>query len=192
MFRNYAIVLHIQKIRDGQTRIIFFTEEYGKITAWWKWKTLHSSGSIGEVYIERKGWHNHIKDFEVKKTIFQEDWNYEETLWFLYILQTLYDALPDGVPYQSIFRDMCDLLSSIDSITMRYQVLILIHMRILKKLWYLKNDLLLSDTVSKYIYENIDRSQIKNILLSNPLKQETIDTIKNSILESRHIFLYGL
>lgn len=191
VFRNHGIVLHLQKVRDRQTRIIFFTEDYGKITAWENGKNLHSSGSIGEIYITRKWWHNYLKDFEVKKTIFQENWNYNETLAFLQIIQTLYEALPEGVAYQSIFLDLRELIYSLERIWIRYQIFLLLHIRILKKLWYLRKELFLSNSRNRYIYENIDISDIRNILASSSLDEINIHPIEKSIIEARHTFLHG-
>lgn len=190
MFHNHGIVLHLQKIRDGQTRIIFLTEDYGKITTWEKGKSLRGSGSIGELYVTRTWWHNYIKDFEVRKTIFQENWNYKETLAFLYIIQTLYEALPEGVPYQSIFLDMKELIFSLEKLWERYQIFLLIHIRILKKLWYLRNELFLSSPKIRYIYENIDTSNINKLLNSSVLEASIIYSIEKSIIEARHTFLH--
>lgn len=190
MFHNHGIILHLQKIRDGQTRIIFFTEDYGKITAWENGKHLRGSGSIGELSVTRKWWHNYVKDFEIRKTVFQENWNYEETLAFLYIIQTLYDTLPEGVAYQSIFHDMRVLISSLEKLQHKYQIFLLMHIRMLKKLWYLRKELFLWNQKSKYIYDNIDTSDIKNILTASRLESPDILTIEQSIIEARHTFLH--
>jgi UDP-N-acetylglucosamine transferase subunit ALG13 len=54
VYRAQAIILYKQILRDHQVRIVLFSEEYGKITAWAKSSDGGDIGSIAEILIERK------------------------------------------------------------------------------------------------------------------------------------------
>lgn len=192
MFRSNAIIIHKQKIRDGQTRIILFTRDFGRVTGWEKKPQSPDVWSIVEVSIERNWSQNTIKNFDIRTSISQEFWKYEEALWFLYILQTLYDLLPESSPHTSIFDDVTDMIKMLSTQVGKLQLFLLIHMRILKKLWSLRDELFLYDKILNYIYINIDSKNIQSILNSKPLEESSLQSIQTSIFEARHRILHGI
>ncbi len=191
MFKSHAIILHKQKIRDGQTRVILFTRDFWRVTGWEKKSYSPDIWSIVEVSIERISGQNKIKNFDIKTSLSQENWNYDETIWFLHILQTLYDLLPESSPHVSIFDDFSLMIEEINWNVWKMQLFLLTHIRILKKLWTLKDELFSYDKVLYYIYVNIDLKNINTIFRSKTLEINYLNCIRKSILEARHFILNG-
>lgn len=186
MFRVHAIIIHKQKIRDGQIRVVLFTKEFGKITTWYKKQTCPWIGSVNEIHIERNGWQNHIKNIETIHTISWERWKYEEVMEFLRILQTLYELLPDSSEHITIYEDMEKMLFFIEESNSKVQTLFFTHIRILKKLWSLKEDMFTGENILRYIYIHVDKKSMESILRSNTINIWHIHTLKKAVEESRY------
>lgn len=141
---------------------------------------------MNEIQIERTSGQNHIKNIETLQSISWETWKYEEVIEFLKILQTLYDLLPDSSEHTSIYDDIAKMLLSIHTFPSKTQILFLTHIRILKKLWSLKEDLFDRENILKYIYNHIDKKSMESILSSNTIELSHIDTFRKAVEESRY------
>ncbi|MBP6981860.1 recombination protein O N-terminal domain-containing protein [Candidatus Gracilibacteria bacterium] len=186
MFRVKAIIIHKQKIRDGQIRVVIFTKEFGKITAWHKKQICPGIGSMNEIHIERNGGQNHIKNIETIQSISGETWKYEEVIEFLRILQTLYELLPDSSEHITIYEDIEKMLFFIQEANLKIQTLFLTHIRILKKLGSLKEEIFSEVDILRYIYINIDKKSMESILGSNTIDEMHINILKKAVEESRY------
>ena len=188
VFRTDAIILYKQKIRDTQTRVVLFTYDFGKITVWYKKSVCPDIGTIIEAHIERKWSINHLISYDTSGFWEQESPCYEETIHILHIFHTLYDTLPDGVSHTHIFEDLRYLLTHFASLGHRYQSLLLFHSRILKQLGYMKESLFSLDTITRYVYKNIDTSSMKSITSSMKLEITHIECLQIAILEAKNTY----
>lgn len=189
MFRSHALIIHKHKIRDGQTRIVLFSREFGRVTAWSKKNNTPGVGSLHEVQIERIGNLNHIKSFDTSTDISWEWWKYIEVFGFLQIMQTLYQMLPESHEQMSIYDDIRELIENLHTHTDRQQALLLGHVRVLKKLGSLRNTFLDPDILCRYIYTHIDKKSMKSILLWKNIKSIQRSLLSKAIEESRHFAL---
>lgn len=203
MFRTHAIVLYIQKIRDDQKRVILFSRDYGKITCWSKKNILPDMGSIVSVIIERKGSENHIKTIDNLNSLGNIFENYEQVHGFLSLMETLYRLLPDSLEHQHIYDDVVHLVQLIGNSQKRtedwiflkvwkIQLFTLMNIRILKRLWFLRQESFMESSILNYIYGNIEKRSIPDIARGKNLSNEVLTSLRNIILHTHYNFHYWL
>lgn len=201
MFRTHAIVLYIQKIRDNQKRIILFSRDYGKITCWSKKNVLPDIGNVVSVVIERRGNENHVKTIDTIDSLGDTFENYEQVYNFLTLIETLYRLLPDALEHRNIYDDILEL---VQCMSQRYkkewknpeiwkiQLFILINIRILKRLWFLRQEVFLESNILDYIYRNIEKKSISDIAQWKHLSNDVITSLREIILHTHYNFHYWL
>lgn len=197
MFRSQVIVLYIQKIRDDRTRLILFSKEYGKITCWSKKQVLTDIGNIANILVERKWWENQLKSIDTIGSLDAILGSYDEVRHFLDILWALYKLLPESAEQRSLYDDIywlirifpsrksLDIDANIFSIW-NIQLFILIHIRILKKLWFLNQWLFEESDILKYVYEHIEKKMIQEIALAKSLEHTLIESLKKIISQTHY------
>lgn len=181
MYTLEAIVLNILQVQDKKYRLILFTREYGRITAWW-YKSLSGMdiGDIAEVVIERKETLNTIKSFHTKFFLINKTWCYESLFQFLTLINILKEGIHDQEVYPKIFDDYRGIIEHIH--TPESSQCLLFQMRILKQLGYVDQKFFTQDAVLQYIYTHITLSPLQKIIHSKPLTQEHKHIIHTSNL----------
>lgn len=188
MYRIQAIILYKQIIRDDQIRIILFSEEYGKITAWEKWNSWWDIGSRVEVLIDRKDGQNKIKKLDILSLPSLDSWSYESVLEYLYLMQILYDTLPEWAEQRGTYRDVSECICSIDALVWKVGILLSMQVRVLKNMWYLNISFFSwFQTLSEW-YKTIHSISMKSMLSDTTLCDTHRDAIKTAILEARHTY----
>ncbi len=203
MFRSQVIVLYIQRIRDNRTRIILFSREYGKITCWSKKQVLADIGNIATVLIERVWGENYLKSIDTLFSLESILQSYDEVTLFLEVMNSLYKFLPESGEHTWVYDDIRECIKICPSrhctnkegnttYLWNIQLFILIHIRILKKLWFLNQWLFHSSDILRYIYEHIEKKLVLEIAQGRSLEQTLIDTLKNIILQTHHSLNYWI
>lgn len=194
MFRAHALVLNIQKIRDQQIRIILFSHEYGRIHCWSKKELSIDIGNLVEVYGERKWSENHIKSADTTGSINEYLQKYSETTRYLRLMENLGKILPEGVENPLLYNDIVNFIDFIrlqkNTYTWIFQLIILLHIRIFKKLGFLREELFWSSWVLIYIYENIDKKSIYDLWNSKELKESERISLENILQETYHHIIH--
>ncbi len=201
MYRTQWVILYKQKIRDNQNRIIIFTREFWKVTCWSK-KTIQSDiGSIASILIDRKNGMNMLHSIETISSLESIFSTYDEIITFLSVITSLYTLLPESMEHRSIYDDM---IRSIEVFTRTIwdhshteevrvwiiQFFILLHIRILKKLWFLRDELFHISDVLRYIYIQIDIKNIHQISLGKNLPDHCLGKLREIIVHTLHSFHY--
>jgi recombinational DNA repair protein (RecF pathway) len=184
MFRCKSVIIHSQRIRDNQSRIILFTGEFWKVTTWYKKKDIPESGSIVEAFIERKGDINTLIRIENTLISREENWSYQEVFSLLSLLKTLYHWLPEWLAQKGIFEDIEVCFSTLPLCHEREQFLLLIHARTMKILWYLKEDFYKNSPLTSYIYKKIDTCAVRSLRESKIIEYQERALIQRSIEEA--------
>lgn len=187
MFQTPAIVLHTQRIRDQQARVILFTREFWRITTWHKKRSLPDTGSSIVASIERNWWENILSSYDTMKTLLLDTLSYERIVSFLALLKDLYTLLPEGMIQLWIYEDI-DLLIKKWLHTVSDDGLLLSQFRMIKKLGYIWEDSSWWDEVSVYIHKNISMKSMESILSTKPLSDNTRISLKKSLLQSQALY----
>ncbi len=188
MYRIQAIILYRQIIRDSQIRIVLFSEEYGKITAWEKSQSSWDIGSRVEVLIERKNGQNQIKRLDVLSMPSLDSWSYESVIEYLYLLQILYDTLPEWAEQRSTYRDISECIRSIDTLVWKVGILLSMQVRVLKNMWYLNISFFSWFPNLWEWYTTIHSISMKSMLSDTTLCDTYRESIRTGILEARHTY----
>ncbi len=199
MYRAQWILLYKQKIRDNQIRIILFTREFGKVTCWSKKPIQSDIGNIVSLMIDRKNGMNLIHSIDTTHSIDDIFSTYEEIMTFLSVVHSLYILLPESMEHRSIYDDIVRSLEvwkrewSLENIRVWIvQFFILIHIRILKKLWFLRSELFHISEVLGYIYAQIDQKNIYQISASKILPDISLSKLREIILHTHHSLHYWI
>ncbi|MFZ2256181.1 MAG: hypothetical protein WAW59_00535 [Patescibacteria group bacterium] len=136
MFKTEGIILSIDTVRDNNTRVIFLSKEYGKISSWYKKKQfLHDIGDIVFITLERQGAINTIKYTESIMSPREEAWSYEKISTFLESLALMNTLIPEMSPYMNIFKDYKGLLAHMqESTSLHTHHYLLFQFRVLRTL----------------------------------------------------------
>ncbi|GAB0174797.1 MAG: hypothetical protein HHAS10_06760 [Candidatus Altimarinota bacterium] len=197
MYTLNAIVLSKQLIRDNQVRVILFTEDYGKITAWTKKPySISDIGSLTEIVIERKKQENIIHSITPLHTPKNEGWNYKTTLEYLTLFQLIRESLPEGMSQKDIFHDIKEIISHLSSIDLYFQsstnktlqLFILSKARILKRQGFLREELFLNSKVLSNIFQRLDVASMKSMINSREIHLPTLKEIEYAISEGIHTY----
>jgi len=182
MYTLDAIILDIQSIRDKQVRLVLFTREYGKISAWiYKNISGVDIGDIAHVVIERRESINRIRHIESRYFIGKKRWTYAPLISFLEILKTLYHHTSDEDIHMHIFDDYLVLLQDVTACTEEDHSL-LVQTRFLKMLGSLDPQFFHASRVLQYIYNTISTTPLERILASRALHEE-----EKKILRAAHL-----
>ncbi len=201
MYRTQGVILYKQKIRDNQIRIVIFTREFWKVTCWSR-KTIPSDiGNRVSLIIDRKNGMNILHTMETIDSFDSIFSSYDEIITFLAVIHSLYKLLPESMEHRSIYDDM---IQSIEVFATKkwnevrtektkewiVQFFILLHIRILKKLWFLRDELFHISDVLRYIYIQIDIKNIQQISLGKILHDDSLLKLREIILHTHHSFHY--
>lgn len=180
MFKTEAIILSIQRIQDSNTRLICLTQEYGKVTLWYRKKILvHDIWDIIFLTIDRQGSCNLVKYIESVLSPREDSWSFKKIMLFLENIQLMNLLLPDESPYKKLFQDYKWLLMHMQKIgSLNDHHYLLFQFRILRTLWYIWVDRCNANAVVLYIYNNILTTPLTKLLTSRQLRQEDIDIIE--------------
>lgn len=189
MFRCKSIVIYSQRIRDNQARLVLFTEEFWKITTWYKKKDIPEAGTIIEALIERKWDINNLLRIDLTVLCREDGWTYEQVFYLLSLLESLYRWLPEWVSHKWVFEDTEMCLRYLIQNEEKSQLMILTHTRIMKSLWYLKDILYREDPLLSYIYTHIDTKPLSALIQSKKLGQTNLEVIRRSLEEARQNIL---
>ncbi len=187
MFKTEAIILFIEVIRDNNIRIILLTKEFGKVSCWYKKKQfLYDIGDIVFVILERNNSINLIKHIESKNSPREEHWTYAKISIFLENLSMMYELLPEESPYETVFQDYRWLLIHMQSAkTLHEHHYLLFQFRFLRTLWYIGKEDLQNTPILRYIFENILKTPLNQLLRSKELNWEDAKTIE---MKNKEIF----
>lgn len=183
MYTFDAIILDIFHIQDKKYRLILFSREFGRISAWW-YKSLSGVdiGDIAQIVIERKETINRIKSIHTRHFLIQKEWTYESLFQFLHTLSVLKNCIHDGESYPRIFDDYAHIVKTLSCLSQNQ--CLLFEMRILRQLGYLDPSFYQHDSILAYIYQNINSSPLQKILQAKPLKAEHAHIIHTSHLHA--------
>lgn len=189
MYKSRAIILNITKIRDNNTRIVFLSREYGKITGWWNKKNISGIDlwDIVEILISRENTKNIIKNIDVKTPWWGRNWNYAQILWFLETLHIIYKISREGSECLSLYEDISTFIWYGINKALTTSHYIIFQMRILKSLGSMDPEIFETDHILKYIYDNISHTPLERILSSSNIKNEHIHAIKQINYQSLYI-----
>lgn len=106
MYTFNAIILDKQVLREKHIRIVVLTQEYGRITLWYK-KQLSGVdiGDIARIVVKRENSINIAKSIETKFYLIQKKWNYETLVHFLDVVKTLKICTADQDASPALFQD---------------------------------------------------------------------------------------
>lgn len=133
MYTLEAIILDIFHVQDKKYRLILFTREYGRISAWWH-KSLSGVdlGDVARIVIERKETMNRIRSFETKHFLIQKKWQYSSLIQTLQILNIFKKGIQEQEIYPHIFDDYMKFIQH--PLSPNIDVCLLLQMRTLKYL----------------------------------------------------------
>lgn len=195
MYVLHAILLSKQTIRDNQIRVVLFTREFWKITAWAK-KAYVSSDIwvIVEALIERKKQENIIHKLHPLSIPKNDGWDYRATIEFLTLFHLIKEILPEWLEQKSIFEDTAEVLQHLSNIQMNWwmnnktlvQLFILMKARLMKKQWFLKQELFSWSPTLPAIYQRLDIASMKSMISSKYIQDSCLCTIENAVHEWIH------
>jgi len=188
LFKTKAIILSIDTIRDNNIRIVCLTEEYGKISCWYKKKVFsHDIGDIVFMSIERLSWINVVKYTENIYSPREENWSFQKIYIFLESLSLIGKLLPEAAPYGNIFNDYKSLLSHMQEIhTLWEHHYLLFQFRILRTLWYIWYESVERSSITGYIYKNILSTPLEKVFASKELTDMDFSIIRVANQEAVH------
>lgn len=198
MFRSQAVILSLQKIRDNQIRIILFTQEYGKVSCWSKKPIWSDVGNIVLVVIERKGTENHLKNIETIISLGDSLGDFDSVIEMLHFLEMLYRIIPESLELKWIYKDISETWQIIkerwhslwkDGII---QLLILVQLRVLKKLGFLRQEYFEDTQVLLYIYRHIHSKNLTEIAEGKVLESKILNNLRENILKTRHYLIHWI
>ena len=197
MYTLRAILLSKQTIRDNQIRVVLFTQEYWKITAWSKKSySLSDIWDVAEILIERKKQENIIHNVTPIFIPKNDGWNYRVTIEYLTLFHMLKESLPEWVEHREIFNDTketIEYLSKVEHDTILnnsqlVQLFILMKARLLKKQWYLREELFSSSYSLPIIYSRLDTASMKSMIYSKEINQPLLWEIEYAVHEWIHTY----
>lgn len=189
LYRFRAIILNINKIRDNNTRIVFISSEYGKITGWWNKKDITGIDiwDIVEILLTRENSKNIIKNIELKIPGWDKSWNYNRIYSFLETLHLIWKITIDETDAPKIYADLSYLITHGTNLELDMWKYSLFQMRILKNLWSMNPEMCMDDPILQYIYENISSASIEKIMTSSNIRESQIEKIKKINLHSIYL-----
>lgn len=176
MFKTKAIILFTQKIRDTLFRVVIFSEEYGKISAWFqKWTLSFDIGDIVSVSIERNQGKNTIKRIESITSPRWISWTYDTLSSFLFLVKLYYFFLPESLPHKKIYDDYASFLSwNTKKWSSTSWACTLMQLRFLKELWLVGENTFWENTLLNYIALWIEKKDLFTILESKKISDSHV------------------
>lgn len=189
MYKSRAIILSITKIRDNNTRIVFLSREYGKITGWWNKKNISGIDlwDIVDILISRENTRNLIKNIDIKTPWWDRNWKYNQILWFLETLHMINRISREGDECRSLYEDVSNFILYGLHRPLATSQFIIFQMRILKSIGSMNPEIFATDHILQYIYDNISHTPLERILSSSNIKNEHINTIQQINHQSLYI-----
>jgi recombinational DNA repair protein (RecF pathway) len=177
--------------------VVLFTQEFWKITAWSKKSyTLSDIGGIVEILVERKKQENIIHSVTPLFIPKNDGWNYNATIEYLKLFLILKESLPEWVEHREIFNDTketIEYLSNLDqdediTNSRLVQLFILMKARLLKKQWYLREDLFKHSYSLPTIYSRLDTASMKSMIYSKDINAPLLWEIDYAVSEWIHTY----
>lgn len=177
VFKDEAIVLKIEKIRDKELLYTLFTKTYGKIRANKKYSKTEKSIDLWnminfEIITKENVKIHKIKNIKIKSSFNKErNKNFSEINMYMMILAQINKNIPDWLAFVEIFEiiEKINLYEKIDEIKM-----LLWYLKIKNVLWDL--DINSENIIIKKILKFISNSKIDEILkltwINENLKKE--------------------
>ena len=186
LYRFRAIILNINKIRDNNTRIVFISHEYGKITGWWNKKDISwvDIWDIVEVLISRDTSKNIIKSIEIIMPGWHKNWNYTRIYSFLETLHLVSKISIDGQDCPQLYNDLLFFIEYGIKQDIDISQYTIFQMRLLKAIGSMNPEMFWDDNILQYIYNNISHTPLEKILSSSKIKDEHVSKIKQINLHS--------
>jgi hypothetical protein len=179
IFKDKAIVLKIEKIRDKELLYTIFTYEYWKIKANKKWSKKEKNLDLGyiinfEIHTKENQSIHKIKNIKIKSEFnTNKDKNFKELSTYLEILGKIYNEIPDWLQNKEIFEiiENVNNFKKIDE-----SKLILAKLKLKSLLWGLDltND---NETIIK-ILKFIQYSKIDEILKLKWIDEDLLNKLK--------------
>lgn len=177
-------------MNEKSTRLVLFTEEYWRVSAWYKKKSELSwvdLGDVVQVCIERKEKINIIKSIDIKQYLGNKEWTYTSLMSFMYVIRILLRCTAEFDIQPNLFRDYCSTLKCMHT-CISEDASILIQMRFLKELWSLNPTFFETDALMRYIYSEIDTTPIQKLIASKPLQDKHKDIVIRSNWYAMELF----
>lgn len=186
MFKTEGIILKKEYIRDTQTRVIILTKEYGKVSCWYNKKQfLYDIGDIIFLTVERNNSTNTIKYTESIASPRESTWTYEKIKIFLESIALMNTLIPEMSPHAHIFQDYKWLLEFMQRIdTLHEHHYLLFQFRMLRTLGYVWSESFSDAPIPLYIFHNVLRTPLNQLLWAKILKTNDALLIQNTNLEA--------
>lgn len=189
MYRIKAIILNITHFPNGQIRFILLTQDYGKITAWWKKRTLFGvdMGDIVEVIISRKTQKNTIKSLDVILSWWPKGISYKTAYAFLDTLRIIDEVTMPNEECKDIYDDTHGLIFIAHSSILCVEQYSIFQMRILRRIGSMDGHFFTSCPILKYVYNNISHVPLSKVVHTKKLESHQIRAIQKANLHSLYL-----
>lgn len=189
MYRFKAIILQIDRIRDGYTRFLVLSQEYGKVSAWYHKKDISwiDLGDLTEIVISREGGINHVRHIESLTPSWIQDATYQGVVAFLETLKIITLVTIEWSDDRGIYRDIRDLITLWHRLSLKSDHYIIFQMRILHKIGYMDPNRFSHCPILKYIYQHIASTPLEKILQSQNIKKPQLEQIQETNWYTLHM-----